>query len=133
MLSYNHVGKLSCWAGLKSQVPLRIQREKRFMWWGLHSLPAPYPVYAYPPPSPTRRETEVQARTRSRVAGSCEIQGVKETGLAFWLPQYLANFFFWDSPQEGKELHVLSPSQQLGDGIKLRAVAHVLMYFVDVG
>lgn len=57
----------------------------------------------------------------------------KETGLAFWLPQYLANFFFWDSPQEGKELHVLSPSQQLGDGVKLRAVAHVLMYFVDVG
>lgn len=54
-------------------------------------------------------------------------------GLAFWLPQYLANFFLWDSPQEGKELHVLSPSQQLGDGIKLRAVAHVLMYFVDVG
>lgn len=59
-------------------------------------------------------------------------KGIKRDNRAFWFPQYLANFFFWDSPQEGKELHVLSPSQQLGYGIKLRAVAHVLMYFMDI-
>lgn len=52
--------------------------------------------------------------------------------LAFWCPQYLANFFLWDSSQEGKELHMLSSSQQLRYGIKLRAVAHVLMYFMDI-
>jgi hypothetical protein len=46
--------------------------------------------------------------------------------------KHLANFFLWDSPQEGKELHMLSPSQQLSDGIELRAIAHVLMYFMDI-
>jgi hypothetical protein len=27
---------------------------------------------------------------------------------------------------------MLSPSQQLSDGIELRAIAHVLMYFMDI-
>lgn len=56
----------------------------------------------------------------------------KGGSLACWCPRYLANFFLWDSSQEGKELHVFSPSQELCDGIELGAIAHVLMYFVDV-
>lgn len=53
--------------------------------------------------------------------------------LAFQCPRlYLANFFLWNSSQECKELHVFPPGQQLRDGIKLWAVTHVLMYFMDV-
>lgn len=58
-------------------------------------------------------------------------QDAKGGRLACRCPRYLANFFLRDSSQESEELHVFSPSQQLCDGIELRAIAHVLMYFMD--
>lgn len=61
-----------------------------------------------------------------------QYKGVRKASLVFWFLQYLANLLFWDSPQEGKELHMLSSSEQLCDGIELRAVAHVLMDFMDI-
>lgn len=54
-------------------------------------------------------------------------------GVVLWRFIYLADFFLWNTSEERKELQVLSPCQQLINGIKLRAVAHVLMDFLDVG
>lgn len=54
-------------------------------------------------------------------------------GWVLWYFIYLADFFLWNTSQECKELQVLSPCQQFINSIKLWAVAHVLMDFLDVG
>lgn len=43
---------------------------------------------------------------------------------------HLTNFFLRHSSQDGIKLEVFSAGQQVIDGIKLRTVAHVLMYLV---
>ena len=42
----------------------------------------------------------------------------------------LTNFLLRHPSQDGVELKVFSASQQVIDGIKLRAVAHVLMHLI---
>lgn len=54
-------------------------------------------------------------------------------GWGLWFFTYLADFFLWNTPQERKELQVLSPCQQFINSIELWAVAHILMDFLDVG
>lgn len=44
----------------------------------------------------------------------------------------LTDFLLWDSSQDGIELEVFSARQQVVDGVKLGAVSHVLVHFVDL-
>lgn len=46
------------------------------------------------------------------------------------LSTHLTHFPFRNPTQDGIELQVLSACQQVIDSIKLRAIAHVLMYFI---
>lgn len=43
---------------------------------------------------------------------------------------HLCNMSFWHSSEASVELQVLTSSQQVTDGIKLRTVAHQLMNFL---
>lgn len=47
-------------------------------------------------------------------------------------PTDLTDFLLGNAPQDGVELEVLAARQQLVDGVKLRAVAHVLVDFVHL-
>lgn len=44
----------------------------------------------------------------------------------------LTDFLLRNSSQDGIELEVFSASQQVVDGVKLGAVAHVLMHLIDL-